>query len=177
MLENSTIVDVNIEDAGWKAFAVHEWKLDENDEDLILRQYRIFMSQVIDRIFELLEIDFSFEISVLLTDSKRMHALNKQFRQKDKPTNVLSFPFEDDEDIDEDEEGSLYLGDVAFGYDIIEQESKDKGISFLNHFTHLIVHSTLHLLGYDHETEDDAYEMEDLEIEILSTFNIKNPYE
>jgi probable rRNA maturation factor len=135
------------------------------------------MSQVIDRIFELLEIDFSFEISVLLTDSKRMHALNKQFRQKDKPTNVLSFPFEDDEDIDEDEEGSLYLGDVAFGYDIIEQESKDKGISFLNHFTHLIVHSTLHLLGYDHETEDDAYEMEDLEIEILSTFNIKNPYE
>lgn len=177
MLENHTIVDVNIEAEGWKSFAVQEWKLDENDEDIVLRQYRIFISQIIDRIFELLEVDFSFEISILLADAERMQDLNKQFRQKDKPTNVLSFPFEDDEDIDEDEEGSLYLGDVAFGYSIIEQESKEKSISFLNHFIHLIVHSTLHLLGYDHEDEEDAYEMEDLEIEILSTFNIKNPYE
>jgi probable rRNA maturation factor len=106
------------------------------------------------------------EISVLLTNDKEVHQLNKQFRQKDKPTNVLSFP--------NGEDG--VLGDIAMSLETLIREAKDEGKSLENHYTHLFVHGVLHLLGYDHENDEDQDEMESLEIKILKKMGITNPY-
>ncbi len=69
------------------------------------------------------------------------------------------------------------LGDIIFAYKIVEEEAQMQGIDFNNHFAHLLVHGILHLLGYDHQSDQEAMEMENIEVEILSTFNIKSPYE
>ncbi|GAB4168462.1 MAG: rRNA maturation RNase YbeY [Rickettsiaceae bacterium] len=121
-----------------------------------------------------------FELSILLTDDASMAALNKKFRGKDKATNVLSFPdvyidwrkiveFVPDNDY-------MYLGDIAFGYQTIKVEAEEKSISFQDHFKHLAIHAILHLIGYDHVTEDEAEVMENIEIKVLNTFGIKSPY-
>lgn len=120
------------------------------------------------------------ELSVLLTDDKKMLALNSEFRNFEKPTNVLSFPdleinwrylleFKPDADY-------MYLGDIAFGYETVEKEAEDKQINFEDHFKHLLIHAILHLIGYDHVEDEEAEIMEALEIEILSGYNIKSPY-
>lgn len=120
------------------------------------------------------------ELSVLLTYDKKMLALNSEFRNVGKPTNVLSFPdleinwrhlleFKPDTDY-------MYLGDIAFGYETVEKESEQKQIDFEDHFKHLLVHAILHLIGYDHVEDEEAEIMEALEIEILSDYNIKSPY-
>jgi probable rRNA maturation factor len=108
----------------------------------------------------------SYEISVLLTNDKEVHALNKKFRQKDKPTNVLSFP--------DGENG--YLGDIAMSLDTLQREAKEENKPLENHFTHLLIHGVLHLMGYDHETDEEQNEMESLEIKILKKLDIPNPY-
>lgn len=120
------------------------------------------------------------EISILFTGDERMRELNNEFRNKDKATNVLSFP---DSAIDwqhilefKPNEDYMYLGDVAFGYEIICQEAKDKGWEFVDYFTHLLVHALLHLIGYDHMEQEDAKVMEKLEIEILRKLGIASPY-
>lgn len=117
----------------------------------------------------------AWSLSVLLTDDARMRSLNHAFRGKDKPTNVLSFPSGDDDVCDE---GALehYLGDLAFSYDRVRDESEKEHKTFLNHMTHLTIHGILHLLGYDHETDHDAQIMESLEIALLHHMNIPNPY-
>ena len=69
------------------------------------------------------------------------------------------------------------LGDIIFAYKIVEDEAQMQGKDFNNHFAHLLVHGILHLLGYDHQSDQEAMEMENIEVEILSTFNIKSPYE
>lgn len=121
-----------------------------------------------------------FELSILLTDNKQMQSLNKEFRKKNKATNVLSFP-----DIEIDwrkiiefvpDSNYMYLGDIAFGYEIIALEAKNKLISFQDHFKHLLIHAILHLIGYDHIIEEDAKAMEAIEIEILETLEINSPY-
>ncbi len=110
------------------------------------------------------------EISVLLTNKEEIRKLNKDFRGKDKATNVLSFP-------DGDREGTyLYLGDVAFCHEVIEEEALSLGFSFKERFVQLLVHSILHLAGYDHEMEDEAEVMENLETEILSRLDVRSPY-
>lgn len=120
------------------------------------------------------------ELSVLLTDNAKMQALNHEFRKKNKPTNVLSFQdleinwrniveFKPDGDY-------IYLGDIAFGHQIIVEEAKNKAISFEDHFKHLTIHAILHLIGYDHNTEEEAEIMESLETEILEEFGISSPY-
>jgi|GEM_PF-398664 len=105
-----------------------------------------------------------------------VQALNRDFRDIDKPTNVLSFPT-DDEDGALDEEGQFYLGDIilAVGTLIKEAENEDKPIA--HHFAHLAVHGLLHLMGFDHKTEAEAEIMEALEIKILAHLNINNPYQ
>lgn len=117
---------------------------------------------------------------LLLTNDNKLKELNKKFRDKDRPTNVLSFP-----DIDYNDtialekviqEDYLYLGDIAFAYETIMEESQLQNKTFLNHFTHLLVHSLLHLLGYDHIKQKDAEIMEKVEVDILKQFGIKNPY-
>jgi len=120
------------------------------------------------------------ELSVLLTDDSKMKSLNKEFRGNDKATNVLSFP---DLKINWRKivefpvnMNYMYLGDIAFCYQVILEESNKNSICFLDHFKHLAVHAILHLIGYDHIEESDALEMESIEIEILKSFNIASPY-
>lgn len=111
--------------------------------------------------------DGGVEVSIVLTDDAHIQALNRDYRGKDKPTNVLSFP---------QDEPSL-LGDVIIAYETIAREAEEQNKSFSDHFTHMLVHGTLHLLGYDHEAEAEAEEMEALEVAILSDIGVKNPYE
>lgn len=110
-------------------------------------------------------------LTILLTNDAEVRALNADYRGKDKPTNVLSFP-----DGDRGEDGSPHLGDIALAYETIATEARAQKKTFEAHLTHLVIHGTLHLLGYDHETTRDAAIMEALEIELLAGIGIKNPY-
>jgi probable rRNA maturation factor len=114
------------------------------------------------------------QIALVFTDAKEIRQLNKQFRGKDYPTNVLSFAA-DMEGL-QSEFGEVILGDIIFGYEVIELEAGEQGKHFVHHLTHMIVHGLLHLIGYDHVEEVDAEIMEKIECEILSLFNISNPY-
>lgn len=114
------------------------------------------------------------EISVYLTDDEEVQGLNKDYRGKNKPTNVLSFP---QGDLPKGPNGEVHpLGDIVMAYETCMREAADEGVPFKHHFSHLLVHGLLHLLGYDHEEDEDAIEMEALEIEILKDLEIPNPY-
>lgn len=114
----------------------------------------------------------SVGLTILLTDDKEIRDLNHQYRGKDKPTNVLSFP-----DGEADETGRIHLGDLALAYETMAAEAKGQGKSLRAHLSHLVIHGVLHLLGYDHERARDAARMETLEIKLLSGLGIENPYE
>ena len=103
--------------------------------------------------------------TILLADDKRLRALNRDFRGKDKPTNVLSFPSSGD-----------YRGDIAMAYGVTSKEAKAAGKSFADHAAHLAVHGVLHLAGYDHERPKDAQVMEPLEVKILARLGVADPY-
>lgn len=110
----------------------------------------------------------SGEVSLLLTSDAEMQRLNRQFRDKDKPTDVLSFPA--------DPMDKPFLGDIAIGYETSAADAKTSGKSLPNHLTHLLIHGYLHLLGFDHMTETDAEEMEALERRALASLGIADPY-
>jgi len=112
------------------------------------------------------------ELSVVLTDDASIRTVNAQWRGMDKPTNVLSFPQAEGAAI----ERSPMLGDIVLAYETIEREAAEAGKSFGDHFTHLIVHGLLHLFGYDHINDSEAEAMEAIEIRILATLGIDNPY-
>lgn len=127
-----------------------------------------------------------FEISLLGCDDARIAVLNAEFRDKPTPTNVLSWPAED---LSSETPGSRpdlpepglpgmpgELGDIAIAYETCAREADEMGLAFGDHVTHLVVHGTLHLLGYDHIDEQDAALMEGLETEILATLGIADPY-
>ncbi len=103
---------------------------------------------------------------MLLCGDAMMRQLNHDFRGKDAPTNVLSFP----------SDVSGYLGDIAISLDTIAREASEHGKSVEAHLAHMLVHGLLHLLGYDHETQQEAERMESLEISILCGLGIDNPY-
>src|SRR5690606_26578419 len=115
------------------------------------------------------------EVSVVLANDDMVHALNRDYRDKDKPTNVLSFASLDADDPIPDE-GPVHIGDIILAYETIEREAREQGKYLKDHFTHLVVHGTLHLLGYDHIEEDEATMMETTEIRILEKLDIQNPY-
>ena len=119
------------------------------------------------------------EISVLMTGDEKVRELNAEYRQKDRPTNVLSFPMSDAEELrDTNVVGpELLLGDIILARGVCEVEAAEKGVTVEDHATHLIVHGTLHLLGYDHEGDDEASDMEAREIRALERLGIANPYE
>lgn len=112
------------------------------------------------------KVEPSTEISIVLADDAFVHNLNKQYREKDKPTNVLSFPA--------GEPG--ILGDIILAYETLKAEAAAQGKSFDHHLIHLTIHGILHLLGYDHESENEAEIMESMEIRILEFFGVENPY-
>ena len=107
--------------------------------------------------------------TVLLSSDRKLKSLNRDFRGKDKPTNVLSFPAPNN--------GENYRGDVALALGVTRREAKVSGKSLTDHATHLVVHGVLHLAGYDHIRARDAKVMEKLEIAVLDRLGIANPYE
>ncbi len=120
----------------------------------------------------LLPYNKSFEVTIRLVDEKEIHQLNHQYRQKDKATNVLSFPFEVPDGIDLD-----LLGDLVICANIVNQEAIEQKKSMEAHWAHMVIHGCLHLLGYDHINDQDAQEMEAIEISLLSKLGYSNPYE
>jgi probable rRNA maturation factor len=118
------------------------------------------------------EADGEFEASVMLTDDAQIRELNRTWRGKDKPTNVLSFPAPEQPGLD----GPRHLGDIALAYETLVRESEEESKELAHHFAHLIVHGVLHLLGYDHEVEAEADIMEGLEVKALATLGIADPY-
>ncbi len=122
---------------------------------------------------------FTAEISVRLTDDAEVQALNRDYRHKDKPTNVLSFPMIAPDLLDavaNTDDGEVLLGDIVLAFDVCEAEAAEKGITLQDHATHLIVHGTLHLLGYDHQGQVEAEAMEQIETDVLATLGIADPY-
>ena len=113
------------------------------------------------------------EVAVLLCDEATSRALNGQWRQRDYATNVLSFPA----DLDVPAAGVLLLGDLAICTAVVQAESESQKKAYEDHFVHLFVHGLLHLLGFDHATDDEAQVMEALEVRVLAQLNIKDPYE
>jgi len=128
---------------------------------------------------DILTAGYMAEISVRLTDDAEVHALNRQYRQKDKPTNVLSFPMVQDdllETLADSDDGEVLLGDIILARGVCEREAAEKGVTTQEHATHLIVHGTLHIVGYDHIADDEAEAMEDIERAALSQLGIADPY-
>lgn len=166
MPENSEFeIDISISEPEWNASFL--------DVDAVARRA---MSYTLDMAILPKEIiGRDLEASIVLANDDLLHVLNREYRGMDKPTNVLSFATLDSDD-PLPEEGPFPLGDIILSYQTIDREAQEQGKFFKDHFTHMVVHGTLHLLGYDHQTEDEATIMETLEIRILEKMNIQNPY-
>ena len=120
------------------------------------------------------------EISVRLATDDEVRRLNAQYRGKDRPTNVLSFPMVQPDLLEtvgqNSDDGELLLGDIVLAHDVCAAEAAERGIAVEAHATHLLVHGTLHLLGYDHMTDDEAESMEAIERDALASLGLADPY-
>ena len=168
MVMNSNSLNIIFDDEGWKN------KLPEIDA---------FANKVFDNALQFLsENDLGFEgwdnkpvsINLSLSNNDEVQKLNREFRAKDKPTNVLSFANIDDEFFEDEflKEDVIELGDVIMAIETLEDESKIKNISLQNHFAHLLIHGILHLFGYDHMEDDEKKIMREHEEAVLTKLNI-----
>jgi len=123
--------------------------------------------------------DRPVELSVRLTGDNQVRELNAEWRGKDRPTNVLSFPLAETRDLQDANVAGLelLLGDIVLAHGVCKAEAAEKRLTVEQHATHLIVHGTLHLLGYDHLADDQAADMEAREVRALDRLGIGNPYE
>lgn len=112
------------------------------------------------------------ELTIRIVDEAESQQLNNTYRHKDKPTNVLSFPFESPIEID-----VPLLGDLIICKQVVEVEALEQHKLLMSHWAHMIVHGCLHLLGYDHILDEDAEEMENIEIDIMKQLGFDNPYQ
>ena len=128
---------------------------------------------------DLITSERTVELSVRLTNDEEVRALNSEWREKDRPTNVLSFPLAEADDLKSANVAGpeLLLGDIVLAHGVCAFEAADKGVSVEDHAAHLVVHGTLHLLGYDHHDDQAAGDMEDREVRALARIGIANPYE
>jgi probable rRNA maturation factor len=163
--EPKITVDVTVLDPAWESPSLRPEFKAEDAVEVALK------TAVIPAIFK----DRDLEVSVALANDDLIKVLNRDYREKDAPTNVLSFAALDTGD-PIPPEGPVNLGDVILAYQTIDREAREQGKYFKDHFIHLVVHGTLHLLGYDHMNDHDANIMESLEIRILEKLNIQNPY-
>jgi len=149
-LQPELSVDVVIEDDRWNAIA--------NVEKLV--------SETAEAVAPHLPARDRMTAAVLLTSDDHIASLNEQFRGKKGPTNVLSFPSGSGDG----------LGDIALAFETVRREAEEQEVAIADHVRHLVVHGLLHLCGYDHDTSEAAESMENLEIRILSTLGVANPY-
>jgi len=112
------------------------------------------------------------EVSLLLAGDAEVRALNARWRGQDKPTNVLSFPAARPQGL----AGRATLGDIALAYETLAREAEAAGVPLADHYRHLVTHGFLHLIGYDHETDEEAGRMEALETRILARLGVPDPY-
>ena len=127
---------------------------------------------------QLAKAERAVEISVRLTDDEEVRALNAQWRGKDKPTNVLSFPLAEVDELGAPADGpELMLGDIVLARGVCAAEAVEKKLTIEDHAAHLLVHGTLHLLGYDHHDDASAADMEGREVRALARLGLGDPYE
>ena len=142
-------------------------------DKILINDFHEKLDQVLDEIHErigLISNNSKTLISISFSGDKKVKELNNSYRKKRLATNVLSFPSNCKFN------NTLFLGDIIFSIETILKEAKRDNKSVENHLTHLFIHAVLHLLGYGHETEEQAEKMENLEIDILSNLQIDNPY-
>jgi probable rRNA maturation factor len=163
-------IDISIPDPSWEEAC--------SDCEAIVEKaiHAVFDHSPVAR--KLLADDIVPEISIVLANNDLVQTLNREYRGKDKPTNVLSFAMLDTKNgwKAPDHSGPCALGDLILAFETLREEAAEERKTLSAHFTHLIVHGTLHLLGYDHIQDDAAEAMENLEIQILNGLGIKNPY-
>lgn len=120
------------------------------------------------------------EVSLLLSDDDELQALNSRYRQRDRSTNVLSFPnldFDEGKALSSPPAGQVLLGDIAMSFQRLNSEAEERKKPLLDHFAHLLAHGTLHLLGYDHQEDEQALVMETMEEVVLRDLGMAPPYE
>jgi len=142
--------------------------------ELVLK--RAYIKKVAETTLRHIGTQSDCEMGIACVNNDESHKLNLEYRQKDKPTNVLSFPSDIPDEMAEFLD-AFPIGDLVICIPVVLREALEQDKVPLTHFTHMLVHGTLHLMGYDHETsEEDAEEMEALEIEILAKLGFDNPY-
>lgn len=162
-------IDLIIDEKNWLNF-------------LTKKEVKYIAKRALDIVISVLKINIAknvlIETSIILTNDKVIKNYNNDYRNIDKSTNVLSFPIYEKEVIKELNQNGNYvlLGDIILSIDTIIRESNEQKKQFSDHLTHLVVHSILHLFGFDHINEIEAKYMESIEIKVLKIFGINNPY-
>jgi probable rRNA maturation factor len=158
-----------------------KWQAEKNIENFIQKTCQTLIP--LTDLKKILKKDFELELAVLLVSDLQIKKINFEFRQKNKPTNVLSFPSLDENLVRKiglkkavKPYNYILLGDIVISYQTVKKESLAQKKKFRDHLTHLILHSILHLIGHDHKDEKMATKMESLEIKILKQIGISNPY-
>ena len=118
------------------------------------------------------QLNEEYELTVRIVDKEEIQTLNKTYRHKDKPTNVLSFPFESPPEVE-----LPLLGDLVICHDVVLEEAQQQNKTVKEHWAHMIVHGVLHLKGYDHIDDSEAETMEALEVQILNQLGFSDPYQ
>ncbi|MFO1150149.1 MAG: rRNA maturation RNase YbeY [Alsobacter sp.] len=155
---SAVVPDISRDSASWDAL--------DNAEDLAVRALEAAAERAG------VQLRPNVEVSLLLTGDEQMRGINREWRGQDKPTNVLSFPAVQPDKLAR----APFLGDIAVAFETTAREAAADGKTLADHFTHLVVHGFLHLLGYDHETEAEAEAMEGLEVRILAALGVDDPY-
>lgn len=158
--------EADIELEAWVEWALPNTITDLSDELIKHWAERAYFEALAQR-----KLPLSNELSIRIADKSEMQALNNNYRNKDKPTNVLSFPADIPEEVDLN-----LLGDIVICLDVVLEEARESNKSALEHFAHMVVHGVLHLCGYDHIHDAEAKEMEALEVDILKDLQIASPY-
>jgi len=167
------LLDIDIEEDCWSKSIPDIAELSEKVKTITFE----YVKQHTD--ISVLNIGKPLSVSLCLSNDEHVHQLNRDYRGKDKPTNVLTFANLDFADFDAENEvfDEIDLGNIIIAYETMQKEADIESITLYAHFCHLLVHGFLHILGFDHIEEDEAEYMEAAEKDILQILNIANPYQ